>query len=36
VDVRRLDAADHTFSTREWRDWVAANSAAFVAEAPKP
>lgn len=30
VTVRRLEAADHTFSKREWRDWVADETAFFL------
>jgi exosortase A-associated hydrolase 1 len=30
VKIRRLEAANHTFSRREWRDWVAAETCAFV------
>lgn len=35
VAVRRLEAADHTFSKREWRDWVAKETAVFLLAEPK-
>ncbi len=35
VTVSRLEAADHTFSRREWRDWVSGKTAEFILKGTK-